>query len=161
MPRVLGRIVSTHAACDSRAVANVREEIAALRSLAQHPEVSVVFDGHRWFIYNALKQFTTLDKRGLFIGTVQQVQISESPIFPILHICLTLLLRFFILAVTALPDVIGFTIEKRAFNARTLSAQSPTGVQIPSMISFPQARLGVRKWDFTVNRHTYLHSCSR
>lgn len=113
------------------------------------------------YIYNALKQFKTLDKGGLFIGSVQQVQISESPIFPILHICLTLLLSFFILAVTALPDVIGFTIEKRAFNARTLPAQSPTGVQILSMISFPQARLSVRKWDFTVNRHTYLHSCSR
>jgi hypothetical protein len=103
------------------------------------------------YIDAALKQFETLDKRGWFIAALRNVRESKSLVSPILRICLTLLLCFFIVAVTVLPDVIAFTINERAFNARTLPAQSRTGVQILAMLSFPQASLRLA-WTFAVER---------
>ncbi|KAI1758132.1 hypothetical protein F4782DRAFT_476694 [Xylaria castorea] len=150
----------THAAGDqfvycvseSTAVVDLREEIVALRSFAQHPEVpGSVRRPLIVYIDASLKQFETLNKRGWFISAFEQFQTSESPVFPILRICLTLLLSFFITAVTVLPDVIAFTISERAFNARTLPAQSRTRVQILSMLSFPQASLRLA-WTFAVER---------
>ncbi|TGJ83596.1 hypothetical protein E0Z10_g5163 [Xylaria hypoxylon] len=142
----------THAVCESTAIADLRDQIASLRSFAQHPEVpGSVRRPLMVYIYASLKQFDTLDKRGWFIAAFKGVRTSESPISSTLRICLTLLLSFFIIAVTVLPDVIGFTINERAFNARTLPAQSRTGVQILSMLSFPQASLRLA-WTFAVER---------
>ncbi|KAI0419386.1 hypothetical protein F5X98DRAFT_334955 [Xylaria grammica] len=142
----------TDAVCESVAIADLRDEIASLRSFAQHPEVpGSVRRPLIVYIYASLKQFETLDKRGWLIAAFQRVRTSESPISSALYICLTLLLSFFIIAVTVLPDVIGFTINERAFNARTLPAQSRTGVQILSMLSFPQASLRLA-WTFAVER---------
>ncbi|KAK5626394.1 hypothetical protein RRF57_002109 [Xylaria bambusicola] len=142
----------THALHQSADVANLREDIAALRLFAQRPEVAgSIRRPLRVYIYASLKQFETLEKRGWFMNAIQQVRISESITSPILRICLTLLLSFFIIAVTVLPDVIGFTINERAFNARTLPAQSRTGIQILSMTFFPQASLRLA-WTFAVER---------
>ncbi|KAI0863946.1 hypothetical protein F4860DRAFT_24062 [Xylaria cubensis] len=137
---------------ESPAVADLREEIVALRSFARHPEVpGSVRRPLIVYIAASLKQFETLNKRGWFNSAFEQLQASESPMLAILRICLTLLLSFFIIAVTILPDVIAFTINERAFNARTLPAQSRTGVQILSMLSFPQASLRLA-WTFAVER---------
>ncbi|KAI0540311.1 hypothetical protein GGR58DRAFT_461629 [Xylaria digitata] len=142
----------TDAVYDSAVIADLRHEIASLRSFAQHPEVpGSVRRPLMVYIYASLKQLETLDKRGWFVAAFQRVRTSESPISSILRICLTILLSFFIIAVTVLPDVIGFTINERAFNARTLPAQSRTGVQILSMLSFPQASLRLA-WTFAVER---------
>ncbi|KAI0514885.1 hypothetical protein F5B22DRAFT_636738 [Xylaria bambusicola] len=142
----------THTLCDSATTASLREEIAALRLFAQRPELAGSIQRPlRVYIYTSLKQFEILEKRGWFMNAIRQVRISESITSPILRICLTLLLSFFIIAVTVLPDVIGFTINERAFNARTLPAQSRTGIQILSMILFPQASLRLA-WTFAVER---------
>ncbi|KAI0554074.1 hypothetical protein F4679DRAFT_598292 [Xylaria curta] len=134
------------------AVADLREEIVALRSFARHPEVpGSVRRPLMAYIAASLKQFETLNKRGWFNSAFKQLRTSESHVFPILRICLTLLLRFFIIAVTVLPDVIAFTINERAFNARMLPAQSLTGVQICYMLSFPQASMRLA-WTFAVER---------
>ncbi|KAI1369848.1 hypothetical protein F5Y08DRAFT_291541 [Xylaria arbuscula] len=140
------------AVCESPAVATLREEIAGLRQFSQHPDLpGCIRRPLLVYIYSSLKQFEAFGKRGWFMDAFQKVQTSKTPIFPTLRICLTLLLSFFIIAVTILPDVIGFTINERAFNARTLPAQSRTGVQILSMIWFPQASLRLA-WTFAVER---------
>ncbi|KAI0459165.1 hypothetical protein F5B21DRAFT_341184 [Xylaria acuta] len=137
---------------ESTAVADLREEIVALQSFARHPAVpGSVRRPLIVYIDASLKQFETLNKRGWFISAFEQLRTSESPVFPILRICLTLLLSFFIIAVTVLPDVIAFTINERAFNARTLPAQSRTGVQILSMLNCSQASLRLA-WTFAVER---------
>ncbi|TRX95650.1 hypothetical protein FHL15_003608 [Xylaria flabelliformis] len=137
---------------ESPAVADLREEIVALRSFARHSEVPGSVRGPLIvYIAASLKQFETLNKRGWFNSAFEQLRASESPMLAILRLCLTLLLSFFIITVTVLPDVIAFTINKRAFNARTLPAQSRTGVQILSMLSFPQASLRLA-WTFAVER---------
>ncbi|KAI0483593.1 hypothetical protein F4859DRAFT_404573 [Xylaria cf. heliscus] len=137
---------------ESTAIADLREEIVALRSFARHPAVpGSVRRPLIVYIGASLKQFETLDKHGWFINAFEQVRTSKSPVVPILRIGLTLLLSFFIVAVTVLPDVIAFTINERAFNARTLPAQSRTGVQILSMLSCPQASLRLA-WTFAVER---------
>ncbi|KAI3321351.1 hypothetical protein HD806DRAFT_503801 [Xylariaceae sp. AK1471] len=141
-----------HAVCESTAIADLREEIAVLRSFAQHHAVpGNVRRPLVVYIDASLKQFETLNKRGWFIAAFQKFQKSEPFLPSILRICLTLLLCFFILAVTILPDVIAFTINSRAFNARTLPAQSRTGVQILAMLNFPQASLRLA-WTFAVER---------
>ncbi|KAI1132852.1 hypothetical protein F5Y10DRAFT_230306 [Nemania abortiva] len=137
---------------NSTAVAELREEIAALRAFAQHPAVpGSARRPMMVYIGASLKQFETLEKRGWFLAAFQKVRASDSPVSPILRICLTLVLSFFIIAVTVLPDVIAFTINERAFNARTLPAQSRTGVQILSMLNCPQASLRLA-WTFAVER---------
>ncbi|KAJ2995591.1 hypothetical protein NUW58_g1232 [Xylaria curta] len=137
---------------ESTAIADLRNEIAALRSFAQHPSVpGSIRRPLMAYIYASLKQFETLKKRGWFIYAFQRVRKSDSPLFPVLRICLTLLLSFFIIAVTVLPDVIAFTINERAFNARTLPAQSRTAVQILAMLGCPQASLRLA-WTFAVER---------
>ncbi|KAH8156193.1 hypothetical protein CIB48_g12055 [Xylaria polymorpha] len=137
---------------ESMAVADLREEIAALRNFARHPEVpGSVRRPLILYINASLKQFETLNKRHWIINAFEQLRTSESPVFPILRICFTLLLSFFIIAVTVLPDVIAFTINERAFNARTIPAQSRTGVQILSMLHCPQASLRLA-WTFAVER---------
>ncbi|KAI0394874.1 hypothetical protein F5Y17DRAFT_425870 [Xylariaceae sp. FL0594] len=140
------------AVSESTAVADLREEIAALRDFAQHPRVpGSVRRPLVVYIDASLKQFETLHKRGWFVAAFRQVKTSESSVYPVSRICLTLLLCFLILAVTILPDVIAFVIVERAFNARTLPAQSRTGVQILSMLNFPQASLRLA-WTFAVER---------
>jgi hypothetical protein len=140
------------AVSESTAIADLREGIAALRSFAQHPAVpGSVRRPLTVYIDASLKQFETLNKCGWFLAAFRQVRTSESRVSPILRICLTLVLCFFIIAVTVLPDVIAFVIVERAFNARTLPAQSRTGVQILSMLSFPQASLRLA-WTFAVER---------
>ncbi|GAP89378.1 hypothetical protein SAMD00023353_4000060 [Rosellinia necatrix] len=142
----------TQAVRESTAVETLREEIAALRSFARHPAVpGSVRRPLMVYIGASLKQFETLNKRGWFMAALQDVRTSKSSVAPILRICLTLLLGFFIIAVTVLPDVIAFTINERAFNARTLPAQSRTAVQILSMLACPQASLRLA-WTFAVER---------
>ncbi|KAI0200930.1 hypothetical protein F4808DRAFT_145498 [Astrocystis sublimbata] len=137
---------------ESTAIADLREEIASLRSFARRPEVpGSVRRPLLVYINASLKQFETLQKRGWFLSAFEQCRTSESPSVPVMRIGVTILLGFFIIAVTVLPDVIAFTINERAFNARTLPAQSRTGVQILSMLSFPQASLRLA-WTFAVER---------
>ncbi|KAI0875730.1 hypothetical protein GGS24DRAFT_454197 [Hypoxylon argillaceum] len=137
---------------ESTAIAELREEIAALRSFAQHPEVpGSARRPLMVYIGASLKQFETIEKSGWFLAAFRNIRTSQSPAAPILRICITALLGFFIIAVTVLPDVIAFTIGERAFNARTLPAQSRTGVQILSMLSCPQASLRLA-WTFAVER---------
>lgn len=137
---------------ESVAIENLRTEIAALRRFALHPAVpGSVRRPLIVYISASLKQFETLNKRGWFIAAFQDVKTSSSLVAPVLRICLTLLLGFFIIAVTVLPDVIAFTIHERAFNARTLPAQSRTAVQIVSMLACPQASLRLA-WTFAVER---------
>jgi len=142
----------TRAVFESAAAADLREEIAVLRDFAQHPAVpGSVRRPLVVYIDASLKQFETFNKRGWFIDAFRRVRRSESTVYPVLRICLTLLLCFLILAVTILPDVIAFVIVERAFNARTLPAQSRTGIQILSMLNFPQASLRLA-WTFAVER---------
>ncbi|KAI0968221.1 hypothetical protein F4678DRAFT_443680 [Xylaria arbuscula] len=145
----------TIAVLESTAVTHLRKEIAALWSFAQYPDVhGSIRRPLMVYIYALLKQFETVGKRGWFINAVRKVHISESPISTSLRICLVLL-SLFIIAVIVLPGVIAFTISERSFNARTLPAQSRTGIEILSMLSFPQTNLRLA-WAFAVERLALL-----
>ncbi|KAI1813460.1 hypothetical protein GGS20DRAFT_553326 [Poronia punctata] len=141
---------------ESRAVAELREEIAALRHLANHASVpGSVRRPLRVYIGASLKQFETFEKRGWFLPAFRQKhekqQQQQVAAAGLARICLTAFVCFLIIAVTVLPDVIAFVINERAFNARTLPAQSRTAVQILSMLAFPQTSLRLA-WTFAVER---------